>query len=190
MKIGSAFLAPVVIAAGLVGSILFARAGGSAGAAVPGGRYGVSPGSKGLSPSSNRLSAGSNGLSPDTNAMEEQVLAKEREGLEALKAGDVQHFADITAEDAIFVDPQGPATKAEVLSHVNGFTLTGYTITDVKFVAVSANSGLISYKCAETGNSHGHDFAAQVYVSSIWIQRGGKWLCLFSQETPLPKPRS
>jgi hypothetical protein len=40
----------------------------------------------------------------DNSSMEEQIVAKEREGLDALKAGDVGHFGDLTADDAIFVD--------------------------------------------------------------------------------------
>jgi hypothetical protein len=116
-------------------------------------------------------------------SMEQQIVAKEREGLDALKAGDVGHFGDLTADDAIFVDAQGPATKAQVLQNVVGFRLTDYLIENVHFVKISPNSGLIAYKITEKGLSHGKEFAAQVYVSSIWIQRESKWLCLFSQET-------
>jgi hypothetical protein len=121
----------------------------------------------------------------ENTSMEEQIIAKEREGLEALKAGDVGHFGDLTADDltaddAIFVDSQGLATKAQVLQNVVGFKLTDYTIENVRFAQVSPNSGLIAYKISEKGLSHGKE---QVYVSSIWIQREGKWLCLFSQET-------
>jgi hypothetical protein len=67
----------------------------------------------------------------DNSSMEEQIVAKEREGLDALKAGDVGHFGDLTADDAIFVDSQGPATKAQVLQNVVGFRLTDYTIENV-----------------------------------------------------------
>lgn len=53
----------------------------------------------------------------------------------------------------------------------------------VRFVPLSAKSGLIAYKISETGTSHGKSFSAKVYVSAIWAERGGKWVCLFSQET-------
>jgi hypothetical protein len=65
---------------------------------------------------------------------------------------------------------------------------TEYAIEDVRFVPLSDASGLISYKIAEKGVSHGHEFAAHVYVSSIWAERGGKWACLFSQETAARTP--
>ena len=116
-------------------------------------------------------------------SIEQQIIAKESEGLEALKSGDVQRFAALTAADAIFVDAQGPATKAQVVKNVEGFTLSEYSMNDVKFTALSKTSGLVVYKIREKGVSHGKEFTAQVYVSSIWTKRGKDWLCLFSQET-------
>jgi ketosteroid isomerase-like protein len=117
------------------------------------------------------------------NSLERQIVAQEQNGLEALKNGDLGRFGSLTAEEAVFVDEQGPATKAQVLKNVAGFKLTEYSMDDVKFVALSKNTGLISYKSTEKGVSHGEEFATQVYVSSVWTKRGGKWVCLFSQET-------
>src|SRR5271155_3064421 len=127
------------------------------------------------------------------DSLEQQIVAKEREGLDGLKTGNVEIFANLTAEEAVFVDAAGLATKAEVMKNVAGFTLTDYSIEDVRFVPLSAESGLIAYKIHEKGVSHGHEFTAQAYVSSIWAQRAGKWVCLFSQETAArmpPKPAS
>jgi ketosteroid isomerase-like protein len=115
---------------------------------------------------------------------QEHIVAAEREGLEALRAGDVDHFGVLTADEAVLVDAHGPATKAQVLKNVAGFTLTDYSIENVNFVPISKETGLISYKITEKGNSHGHGFSAQAYVSSVWTHRGDRWLCLFSQETP------
>lgn len=117
------------------------------------------------------------------NATEQQIISKEREGLDALKTGDLERFGNLTADEAVMVDAKGPASKAQVLKNVAGFTLTEYTMDDVKFVPISANTGLISYKITEKGVSHGKEFTAQAYVSSIWAERGDKWVCLFSQET-------
>lgn len=116
-------------------------------------------------------------------SLEQQIVSKEREGLDALKAGDIERFGDLTADEAVMVDTQGPATKADVLKHVAGFRLTDYSMGDVRFVPISPNTGLISYKIVEKGASHGKEFSAQVYVSSVWTDRQNKWVCLFSQET-------
>src|SRR5208283_1499806 len=95
-------------------------------------------------------------------SLQQQIVAKERQGLDALNAGNVDLFGDLTAEDAVFVDSQGPASKAQVLKNVAGFRLTEYSMEDVRFVPISPNSGLISYKITEKGISHGKEFAAQV----------------------------
>jgi ketosteroid isomerase-like protein len=116
-------------------------------------------------------------------SMEQQIVSKEREGLDALKTGDLTRFADLTADDAVFVDARGPAGKAQILKNVVGFKITEYSMDNVEFKAISANAGLITYKIAEKGVSHGKEFAAQVYVSSIWAKQKGRWVCLFSQET-------
>jgi len=130
--------------------------------------------------------------SPDASAkedsIEQQIVSKEREGLDALKTGDLERFGDLTADEAVMVDAQGPATKAQVLKNVAGFTLTEYSMEDVRFVPVSASTGLITYKITEKGASHGKEFAAQAYVSSVWTKRGTKWVCLFSQETAVRRP--
>jgi hypothetical protein len=108
--------------------------------------------------------------------------------LDVLKAGDVEQFGNLTADGAIFVDAQGAASKTQVLKNVAGFTLTEYQMDEVKFARISANAGLISYKLTERGNSHRKAFAAQVYVSSIWKEQQGKWVCVFSQETAVKRP--
>jgi len=124
------------------------------------------------------------------SSLQEAVLNHEREGLDALKSGDYDHFAELNADDAVYVDAAGVADKATVMKNVRGgFRLTDYTITNVIFAGISPAAGLISYEIRETGNSYGHGFSAHVFVSSVWAQRAGKWVCLFSQETPAREPQ-
>jgi hypothetical protein len=116
-------------------------------------------------------------------SMEEQVISKEREGLDALKAGNLELFGNLTADDAVLVDAHGPASKTQVLQNVAGFKLVDYSMEGMQFLPISKNSGLISYKINEKGVSQGKEFSAQAYVSSIWTEREKKWVCVFSQET-------
>jgi ketosteroid isomerase-like protein len=119
----------------------------------------------------------------DPNSLQQKVVAAEREGLDALKRGDIERFGNLTADEAVFVDAHGPAGRGQVLMNVAGFKLTDYSMEDVKFVPIDATTGLISYKTTEKGISHDKPFSATVYVSSVWTQRGKDWVCLFSQET-------
>jgi hypothetical protein len=115
-------------------------------------------------------------------SLQDKVLAQERQGLDCLKTGNLAGFAALTADEAVFVDDHGPANKARVVKNTSEFRLGDYTIEEVKFVPLSSKSGLISYKITESGTSHGRQFKAKVYVSSIWAERKGKWQCLFSRD--------
>jgi ketosteroid isomerase-like protein len=134
-------------------------------------------------PVSHAMPAGQTLAGSREDSLREQIVARERAGLDALKTGDLTAFAASTADDAIFVDAHGPATKAEVVEHTAEFRLHEYTMDDVRFVPVSADSGLIVYTLTESGTSHGKEFSAKVHVSALWLRRGGKWRCAFSQET-------
>jgi hypothetical protein len=116
-------------------------------------------------------------------SIQQQIVVKEHEELDSLKTGDAQLFSALLADDALFVDAQGPATKAEVVKHVAEFRLVEYFMEDVTFVSLSNDSGLIAYKITEKGVSHGEQFSARVYISAVWTMRQGKWVCVFSQET-------
>jgi len=116
-------------------------------------------------------------------SIEQQIIAKEREELDALKRGDINAFAKLIADEAVFVNAQGPGSKAEVVRHVADFKLLEFSMEDIRFVPLSEKSGLIAYKLIQKGSSHGREFTSQVYASALWTKRDGKWLCLFSQET-------
>ena len=94
------------------------------------------------------------------------------QGLDCLKTGNLVEFAALTADDAVFVDAHGFASKAEVVKHTS------------EFLQLSSKSGLIAYKIAESGMSHGKQFKANVYVSSMWVDRKGKWLCICRRPRP------
>lgn len=121
---------------------------------------------------------------PSPPSLQERVVSKEREGMEAIKAGDMEHFSRLIADDAVFLDPHGAGTKAEVLKNVAGFKLIDFTMEDIKFVPVPDNAGLVAYTLTEKGASHGKEFTTRVYASALWAERAGRWVCLFSQETP------
>jgi ketosteroid isomerase-like protein len=117
------------------------------------------------------------------NALRDEIVAQERAELDSLKTGDMTAFANLLAEDAVFLDATGPAAKPEVVKNTAAFRLRDYSMSDIRFVPLSPDSGLIVYRMTESGTSHGKDFSAKVNVSALWVKRGGKWVCVFSQET-------
>jgi ketosteroid isomerase-like protein len=127
--------------------------------------------------------AGPADVGSQRDTLREQIATQERAELDSLKTGDLAAFAAFLADDAIFVDTQGPASKAEIVKHTAEFRLREYSMDDVRFVPLSPQSGVIVYTLTESGTSHGKEFSARVHVSALWFRRGGKWMCAFSQET-------
>src|SRR5215467_4502035 len=139
----------------------------------------------GASPSASRALSRPPNAADQPNAIRDLIVSKERQELDSLKAGDRKTFSDLIADDAVFLDPRGPATKEEVVKSTAELQLHEYSIEDVRFVQISAAAGLICYKLTEKATSHGKDMAGQVYVSATWVKRNDQWVCVFSQETPV-----
>jgi ketosteroid isomerase-like protein len=116
-------------------------------------------------------------------SLQEQIVAQERAELDSLKSGDLNAFAGFLSDDAVFVDSHGPAGKAEVVKNTAVFRLREYTMTGIRFVPLSADSGLIAYTLNENVASHGKEFSLIVQASALWMKRNGRWVCLFSQES-------
>jgi len=114
----------------------------------------------------------------------EQITAQEHRRLDAWKAGSTAAFADMIAEDAVFVDSRGPEGKAAVVEHTSNSKLKDYFMDNAKLVTFTATSGLITYKRTEkTIAGKNKEVASDFFVSVFWVQRDGKWLCVFSQES-------
>jgi len=117
------------------------------------------------------------------SSLQAQVLDSERRELDCLKTGDYGQFAGVLAPNAVFVDSHGSAYKEVIVSNTRNVRLSEYSMDDVKFLPLSATSGMIVYKLTEKGTSHGKEFSAKVNVAALWINNNGKWVCIFSQET-------
>ena len=116
--------------------------------------------------------------------LEQRIISLERQELDSIKSGNINAFSDLLADDAVFLNSRGFGDKALVLKNTAAFNLEDYSMDDIKVVPLSDNSGLIAYKLTEKGNAHGNEICGTVYASALWAERSGKWVCLFSQETP------
>ena len=125
------------------------------------------------------------GTADQATALRDLIVSKERQELDSLKSGDRKTFSDLIADDAVFVDPRGAATKDAVVESTAELKLHEYSMDDIRFLPISEDAGLICYKLTEKAVSHGREMAGQVYVSATWLRRNDRWVCIFSQETPL-----
>src|SRR5436305_3407690 len=81
-----------------------------------------------------RASAVRSGQQTAATKIRDTIVAKERQELDCLKTGQMQEFAALISDDAVFLDPHGSAGKKEVVETTSHFKLLDYNMEDVKFV--------------------------------------------------------
>lgn len=117
------------------------------------------------------------------SATEQTILQNERNVWEAFKARDAKSVDALLAEDAIVVTPDGRFTKSQFLRLVSQFPeMPSYRIDQPVIVSPSQDVIILSYLSTYTMKEP----AARTYTgyqTTIWANRGGKWVAIFNQET-------
>jgi hypothetical protein len=124
-------------------------------------------------------------LDPGTRLtpFEQTILDKEKEVFDRSIRKDFAGWKSLISDDALAVYSDGYATKSDVLEATKTM-IGGHCVMDkVKFTAISKKAGLITYRMTQDWNEAGKPQARQYYISSLWVNRGGKWISSFWQET-------
>jgi hypothetical protein len=124
-------------------------------------------------------------LEPGTRLtpFEQTLLDNEKETCDRSIRRDWSGWEGLISDDALAVYSDGYATKADVLEAIKTM-IGGHCVMDkVKFTAISKKAGLITYRMTQDWNEAGKPQARQYYISSLWVNRGGKWISSFWQET-------
>lgn len=105
----------------------------------------------------------------------------------ALVAGDAAADVSMLAADFVGVYPTGVTGRDEHGAQLaDGPTVAGYALTEARVIAVADGAGLLVYRASY--RRPGRDVDEQMYVSSLWCHRGGRWVNTFSQDTPVGGP--
>jgi hypothetical protein len=112
------------------------------------------------------------------------IESKERAVWDALKSKNWDAFAGMLADDFIIVGQEGVQTKAQAVETIRKYDMTEYSFADIKFVKVDADLAIISYTATEKSTYDGHPMPSKPSrASSAWVNKGGKWLVAYHQET-------
>ena len=108
----------------------------------------------------------------------------ERTVWEALVSGDAAADAANVSADFVGVYPAGFAGRDEHGGQLsNGPTVTEYEIARARTLEVAPGHVMLMY-LARYRRPSASSFD-EMYVSSLWSQQGGRWLNVFSQDTPV-----
>ncbi|WP_253913124.1 DUF4440 domain-containing protein [Pseudoruegeria sp. HB172150] len=114
-------------------------------------------------------------------------LSLETQVWEALVAGDAAADEALLAEDFLGVYSTGYAERACHVDQISdGPTVELYEISAPRLVPLGPGRALLAYRADYIRK--GADTSEAMYVSSIWEERGGRWLNTFSQDSSTDDP--
>ena len=135
-------------------------------------------------PSSNSNAA----ATPKTAATisEADIIAREKQIWDALKNKDYDGFAAMLADDQLEVFSSAVNDKAQSVNDVKSLVLTDATLSDWKVVVIDKDAAVVTYTVSAKGTSGGKPLDPKpARASSAWVNRGGKWLAIYHQETEI-----
>ncbi len=104
----------------------------------------------------------------------------------AWKNKDAKPFQMWLSADSVNVGDQGVAGKSDITKEMASMPceVRSFTLSDWKLTMLNPSTAVITYKGAQDGTCAGTALPAAVWASSVWVQRGSRWLAAFHQETP------
>jgi hypothetical protein len=123
-------------------------------------------------------------VSPDS-ALKDMFEAKIRVEWEALKNKDKKTYADLLADDyqGVEVDGRGERTKLQALNELADGNVFNYTIWGLKLIPLGPDAAFVIYESTMQFPPKSQVRYSRVYISELWVKRGGEWKELHYQET-------
>jgi hypothetical protein len=110
-------------------------------------------------------------------------IANEKIVWDTFKSNNYDAFAALLAPEFVEVEADNVYDKASAVKGASEFDASKFELSDFKSVRLDSDASLVTYLVKAKGPN-----ADQERHSSIWINRGAKWLAIFHQGTPAPKP--
>ena len=128
-----------------------------------------------------------------TSANQKNIEVEITKREHALATAEHEHnsaaFKQLLRKDLIYVAFNGWVfTKSDLISKMKYIDVDEYDTDNIKVRLPNPRTALITYDLKAKATIAGHDLPKKQYVSSLWIETGGKWELLFHQATPDTHP--
>jgi len=124
----------------------------------------------------------------DRAKLRDQLMKLEKDAWEMSRKKDVAALREFLAGDAVLIFNDGARfNKAEFLKITPDFTIESYAIEGKEdIVALTPDAATLLYRIRYTSAiKDAKPREVAVLSSSTYVRRGGKWLCVLYQETPV-----
>jgi hypothetical protein len=116
----------------------------------------------------------------------ELLIDLESQVWDALVRGDPDADRRLLADDFVGVYPTGFADRTDHADQLaGGPTISSFEIVEPRAVPLTPSSALLCYRARyRRARSGGESREEVMFVSSLWLERAGAWVNVFSQDTP------
>ena len=123
-------------------------------------------------------------------ALKQTLVDLEKKSWEAWQKRDGKFFHKFLSEDHVEVGFGGLANKATVVAGVASpaCVVKSYTVDKFELAAFSADTALLNYYAEQDTTCGGVRVPSPVWVSSLYVKRGGRWENAMYQQTPASRP--
>jgi hypothetical protein len=118
-----------------------------------------------------------------------KLQANETAMWNAWKNKDSKVFNAMLTADSIMIGGQGTAGKKDVAGAMSAMPceVKSFTLSDWKVTMADSDAALLTYKGVADGTCAGKPIP-NVWASSLWVNRKGKWMAFSHQETNVEGP--
>jgi ketosteroid isomerase-like protein len=115
-----------------------------------------------------------------------EVLAVSAAWDAALIANDPAAFASFVSDECVYVGPTGATTMAEIIEWITTGNLAHHTMETIGVprVAVYGDTVIVTARKTSTGAWDRIAYAADEWISGVYVRQSERWLCVLSQKCP------
>jgi ketosteroid isomerase-like protein len=124
---------------------------------------------------------------PKDNAAPKEVQKAVTALNTAFERRDANAIGRLMTDDHVSVTAYygGPMSKAQQLASLPDLNLSEYAAGKLRVLFLSKDVALVTYSLTQKGTFKGKEVPLRNYASAIWVNRDGKWLEAFYQDTPV-----
>ncbi len=123
------------------------------------------------------------------NALKENLIKLEKQSWEAWRTHDGKFFQEFLSDDHVEVGFSGLTNKATVVAGVASpiCVVKSYAVEKFELTMFDANTALLTYHAEQDTTCGGTRVPSPVWVSSLYVKRGDRWLNGLYQQTQTRK---
>jgi ketosteroid isomerase-like protein len=121
--------------------------------------------------------------------MEEELLKIEKEFAEAIVKNDIEGIGRLVADDWIIIDPNGEIVdRARFFEVIKAGALIHDMMESEDFrVRIYGDTAVVTAVTRTKGKFRGQEFSTQERATDVFMKRDGRWQCVLTHLTRLPK---